>query len=352
MPFIRENVPLAPFTTLAVGGRARYWAELQQEDDLPELLDWAKERGLPHAILAGGSNTLVADAGFPGLVIHVLNRGIEKRESAREGFVRMAVAAGEVWDGVVQFAVEQGLAGIECLAGIPGSTGATPIQNVGAYGQEVAQTVVEVRAYDLRAQRFETLQASDLAFAYRHSRFKSEPGRWVVSKVVFELRQGAGAALAYEELRRHFERLAQPRPGLEEVRRAVIELRRAKSMVLDPSDPNHRSAGSFFLNPIVPAAAFAELQERHEALVGEGAIPHWSLPDGRIKLSAAWLIEQSGFHKGFRQGEVGISSKHALALVTYEGASSQALLDFAEALCEAVRQRYGIRLEREPQLLA
>jgi UDP-N-acetylmuramate dehydrogenase len=340
----RERVPLAPRTTLAVGGPARWFFEAHDEEAVLEAHAWAKARGVPLRVLGGGSNLVIADEGVDALVVKVDLRGVHPREV--DGTVELSAAAGEPWDDLVRRAVEQGWAGLECLSGIPGLVGATPIQNVGAYGQEVSDTVSEVRALDTREGRILSLAGRDCGFAYRDSRFKSgEPGRWVVLSVRYRLRPGGPPTLRYADVEKHLEDRRLAAPTLADVRASVLAIRRAKSMVLDdPRDPNRRSCGSFFTNPIVTTAELAEIDRR----VGERTMPRWPQPDGRVKLSAAWLIERAGFTRGHRHGVVGLSTRHALAIVCHEGARARDVLDFARHLQAAVADRCGARLSLEP----
>ncbi len=340
----RENVPLAPRTTLAVGGPARWFVEAHDEYAVLDALDWAKARGLPLRVLGGGSNLVVPDEGVDALVVKIDLRGVYTRETG--GALELTAAAGELWDDLVRRAVAQGWAGFECLAGIPGLVGATPIQNVGAYGQEVSDTVTEVRALDTREGAIVTLAGRDCGFAYRDSRFKSgEPGRWVVLSVSYRLRPGGPPTLRYADVEKHLAGRGLVTPTLADVRESVLAIRRAKSMVLDdPRDPNRRSCGSFFTNPIVAAAELGEIERR----VGDPAMPRWPQPDGRVKLSAAWLIERAGFKRGHRHGTVGLSTRHALAIVCHEGARARDVIAFARHLRDTVAERCGARLTLEP----
>ncbi len=340
----REQVPLAPFSTLGVGGPARYFAEARTERDLVAAVDWAARRGLPLRVLGGGSNLVVADAGVEGLVLRVALRGVTSRPAA--GSVEVTAAAGEPWDALVAEAVARGWAGLECLSGIPGLVGATPIQNVGAYGQEVAETVAAVRALDRAAGRIVSLPAEACGFAYRDSAFKSAtPDRYVVLAVTYRLAPGGPPAVRYAELARHLEARGAARPSLADVRAAVLAIRRAKSMVLDdPGDENRRSCGSFFVNPVVSAEDAARVAAR----AGDAAMPRWPEPDGRVKLSAAWLIERAGFRRGERDGPVGLSSRHALAIVAHEGARARDVVRLARRIRAGVEARFGVRLVPEP----
>jgi UDP-N-acetylmuramate dehydrogenase len=341
---LREHEPLGPRTTLGVGGNARYFVQARSVADVVEALTWAKARGVSVRVLGGGSNLVVADAGFDGLVLGVELRGIAI--SSPQGDAELVAQAGEPWDDVVERAVQRGLAGLEGLSGVPGCAGATPIQNVGAYGQEVAETIRSVRAVDRESLSVVELDAKACRFAYRDSFFKSEaPERFVVTEVTFALAARPPAAVRYPDLQRELARRKLAEPSLTEVRAAVLAVRRDKSMLLDPSDPNGRSCGSFFLNPIVTVADV----ERIKAVVGaEATVPSYPQPDGRIKLAAGWLIEQSGFHKGLQDGAVGLSSKHALALVAHAGATANDVRRLAARIQAGVHARFGVALSPEP----
>jgi len=347
---LREQEPLAQHTTLGLGGPARYFHECTTEAELREALTWARERRLRVQIMGGGSNLVVADAGFPGLVLKLAIGGIALRETTQG--VELTAAAGVEWDALVRRVVERGWTGIECLSGIPGTVGATPIQNVGAYGQEIAETLVSVRCLERAGLTEVVFPRDQCEFAYRSSRFKSrDHDHYIVLDITLRLYRDRLPQLRYAELaqavRHHgeLERLA-PADAVSVVRNTVLELRRRKSMVLDPTDPNGRSVGSFFMNPVLSADAFDRLVHRWGA-AGEGdGIPMFPA-DGRVKVPAAWLIEQAGFRKGYRRGGVGISTRHALALVNHGGTTAE-LLALAEAIERAVYERFGVRLEREP----
>lgn len=341
---IRERVPLARYCTLGVGGPARYFLEARTEAEVAAGVRWARERGVPLYVLGGGSNLVVADAGVEGLVLRIALRGLRVRRGA--GAVELTAGAGEVWDDVVRLAVDRDWAGIECLSGIPGLVGATPIQNVGAYGQEVADTVVAVRVLDRQVGEIVDLSPEACEFAYRDSVFRSrEPDRYVVLAVTYRLHPGGSPTLVYEELVRALTaRGSGPRPGLGTVRECVLAVRRAKSMLLEEGDENRRSCGSFFLNPVVSEEDAARIA----ALAGDPAMPRWILPDGRVKLAAAWLIERAGFRRGHTEGPVGLSSRHALALVCREGATAADLVGLARRVRAAVEARFGVRLRPEP----
>jgi UDP-N-acetylmuramate dehydrogenase len=346
----REQVPLAPWTTLGVGGPARFFAEVASEPALLEALAWAHDRGLRTLLLGGGSNLLVADRGVDALVLRLRLRGLSVTREG-EGAL-LEAAAGEPWDEVVAFAVAHDLAGLECLSGIPGDAGATPIQNVGAYGQEVGDTIVSVRALHRETGQMVELDRAFCDFGYRDSIFKrAAKDACVLTRVRFALRPGGAPALRYAELTQRFAALGNPAPSLADVRDTVITLRRAKSMVLDPADENRQSAGSFFMNPTVEAGALDDLRARIDAAgvlrPGE-RMPTYPAPAGRTKLSAAWLIERAGFGKGAGEGRVGLSTKHTLALVNRGGASAAEILAFAAQVRAGVEARFGVMLHAEP----
>jgi UDP-N-acetylmuramate dehydrogenase len=343
---IRHGVPLAPLTTFELGGPAAHFTEATDDAAITEALRWAGARDMPVAILGGGSNLVVADAGFDGLVIRVATRG-RTFQPLSDGAVGVTAAAGEPWDELVAETVARGLAGLECLSGIPGLAGATPIQNVGAYGQEVAQTIRTVRVLDRETLATSELDAAACVFGYRDSRFKREPHRFVVLAVTFDLRPGGAPALRYPELAAAL--ASTSAPTLADVRAAVLALRAKKSMVIAPADPNRRSAGSFFMNPIV-AAAEADAVARRAGVAPE-AMPRFPAGPGRVKLSAGWLIERAGFPRGTRRGPVGVSTAHALALVNLGGARTEQLLSFAVEIRDSVQARLGVLLSPEPVLL-
>jgi UDP-N-acetylmuramate dehydrogenase len=328
---VRRDARLADLTTLGVGGPAERLLEVGDDAELVAAVREADEAGRPLLLLGGGSNVVAPDEGWPGDVVAVRTRGI-----TRAGRV-LDVRAGEPWDDVVAHAVGQRLAGIEALSGIPGSTGATPVQNVGAYGQEVAQTITTVRVYDRAGKEERTLTPAECGFGYRDSRLKRDPQRFVVLGVTFALQPGElSGPVGYAELARHLGIELGGRAPLPDVRTAVLELRRGKGMVWDPVDPDSRSAGSFFTNPVVPAARAVE------------GCPSWPAGDGQVKLSAAWLVQSAGFGRGTRDGLVGTSPRHSLALTTEPGATASELLTFADRIVATVEERFGVRLEPEP----
>jgi UDP-N-acetylmuramate dehydrogenase len=334
---------LADHTTLRLGGPARSWVRAQTEADLVDAVSACDEAGEPVLVLAGGSNVVAADDGFAGTVVQVATSGVVADHEGDDptcGGVVVTVAAGEAWEPFVAHAVERGWVGIEALSGIPGSVGATPIQHVGAYGQEVSQTLASVRVWDRVLRGIRTFPAAECGFGYRTSRFKADPGRHVVLEVTFQFRQGElGAPVAYAELAGVLGVGAGSRVPMRDVRRAVLELRARKGMVLDAADHDTWSAGSFFTNPVVPAAE-----------VPEGA-PAWPQADGGVKTSAAWLIERAGFGKGYGEGAVRLSTKHTLALTNRGGATTADLLVLAREIRDGVEHRFGIRLVNEPVLV-
>lgn len=351
---LQANIPLSPFTTIGLGGRARFFATCSEEADLREALLHAKEKRLRVHVLGGGSNTIFAGEEFDGLILQIATRGV--RYTERDADVLVSAAAGEPWDPLVLSCIERGLGGLECLSGIPGLVGATPMQNVGAYGQEVAETILSVEALDRASFRAVTFPGAECRFGYRTSRFKQEDAeRYIITAVTFRLTPGARPSLRYPELQHSVEQsvdleaLEGGRPALGAVRDAVLRLRRGKSMVIDPADPESRSVGSFFTNPVVPPKIFESLEKRWKAGGGMNPVPHF--PAGSlVKIPAAWLVEHAGFPKGLRVGNVGISRRHALALVNRGGTSAE-LLALAEAIESAVRQRFGIGLVREPVIV-
>ena len=339
-----ENIPLARHCTMGVGGSARHFLEATDERAVHEAVEWAERRDLLLHVLGGGSNLVVADEGVEGLVLKIGLRGVTERAVGE--VVEVTAAAGEPWDDLVRRAVERGWAGLECLSGIPGLVGATPIQNVGAYGQEVSETVTGVRALDRRAGQVVALSPRECGFGYRDSVFKSRmPGRYIVLAVSYRLVLGGAPAAGRTDLVEDLERRGIRSPSLVDVRRSVLHIRRSKSMVLDAGDPNRRSCGSFFVNPIVTAAELERIQDRAR---GESPMPRWPEPGGRVKLSAAWLIERAGFERGHTDGPVGLSSRHTLAIVCHDGARTSDVVTFARRVRERVEERFGVLLVPEP----
>jgi len=340
---MRANIPLAPFTTLGIGGPARWFAEAFSEAQIVDAVNWARERALPLFVLGGGSNLLVSDAGFAGLVLRVALKGVESSEDS--GSCVWRVAAGENWDSFVQRAVEWNCAGVECLAGIPGTVGGTPVQNVGAYGQEVAETIQLVRVLDLETLTFRELQAAECGFGYRFSIFNSTAkGCYLVTRVDYQLTPRGAPNLGYADLQKAF--AGDSEPTLNEVATAVRGIRRSKGMLLVEGDPDCKSAGSFFKNPVIATGRLAILSRDMGA-----EPPHYPASDGLLKLPAAWLIEQAGFAKGFSLGRAGISSRHTLALVNRGGATAADMLALRDLIVARVEAMFGIALQMEPVLL-
>jgi len=327
---VHQGTRLADLTTLAVGGPVQRLVEVHDADELVAAVRDADAAARPLLVLGGGSNVVAPDAGWPGDVVAVRSRGVVRTGDSLE------VQAGEPWDDLVAHTVAEGLAGMEALSGIPGSTGATPVQNVGAYGQEVAQTITAVRVLDRRDGTVRTLSPADCGFGYRDSALKRNPGAFVVLTVTFGLTASElSMPVGYAELARRLGVEVGERAPLADVRAAVLELRRGKGMVLDPADPDSRSAGSFFTNPVVPASMAVD------------GCPSWPAGDD-VKLSAAWLVQHAGFGRGTREGHVGTSSRHSLALTTEPGATADELLAFAGRVVDAVRDRFGVTLVPEP----
>jgi len=339
---VLENVPLAAYTTFGIGGPARWFVEASTESEVLEAVHLARQKDSPLFVLGGGSNLLVSDRGFPGLVLHVGLKGIESH--VFEDLVRFSVAAGEDWDAFVSLVVDKNCGGIECLAGIPGSVGGTPVQNVGAYGQEVAETIRVVRALDLRTLSFVELTAQECGFAYRRSIFNtSDQGRYIVTQVKYELISQAVPVISYADLKQYF-REKSTVPTLEAVSSAVREIRRGKGMLIVPGDPDCRSAGSFFKNPVISSEHFTQIL----AHAGSSSVPHYPAENGQVKVPAAWLLDQAGFHKGYLLGRAGISSKHTLALINRDGASAADVAALRDAIIAKVSEKFAIHLEPEP----
>jgi UDP-N-acetylmuramate dehydrogenase len=345
-----ENIPLAPLTTLKIGGPARYFVEAKNTGEVQEAVTFARSHDLPLFVLGGGSNLLVADVGWPGLVLKVALQGIDQR-SARddEGKVVFDVGAGESWDKFVSHAVIARCAGVECLSGIPGSVGGTPVQNVGAYGQEVSDTIASVQVLDLKDAQVRELCPEACEFTYRASIFNTtERGRFIVLHVTYALTPGGSPRITYADLKRHFEGRETP-PNLAETREAVRHIRALKGMLITPGDVDCLSAGSFFKNPVLSAEQHEDLKQR--AAARGFTLPNYPALETRKKVSAAWLVERSGFAKGFGFGRVGISSKHALAIVNRGGATAADVLALKEQIQTRVEEIWGIRLEPEPVMV-
>ena len=342
----QENIPLAPLTTFRIGGPARFFVEAKSHGDVQEAVAFGKSRNLPLFILGGGSNLVVADSGWPGLVLKVGIAGIDRRPGELEGKVLFDVGAGESWDRFVSHAVVAKCAGVECLSGIPGSVGGTPVQNVGAYGQEVSSTIESVEVFDLRDGQVRELCNEACGFSYRSSIFNgSERGRFIILRVTYALTPGGEPLLEYADLKRHFEG-RETRPDLAETREAVRHIRSRKGMLIVEGDPDCRSAGSFFKNPVLSEAQHAELSAR--AAAKNLTVPSYPALDSQKKVSAAWLVEKSGFARGSNFGNVGISSRHALAIVNRGGGTAAEILALKAQIQDRVEELWGVRLEPEP----
>ncbi len=346
----QSALDLAAHTTLRLGGPARRMVDAASVDELVTTITEADDQGEPLLVLGGGSNLVVADAGFHGTVVRITSRGMTATDAGDA--VRLVVAAGEPWDDVVAHAVDAGMSGLECLSGIPGSTGATPIQNVGAYGASVEDVITRVRVWDRAERRVLDLAPVDCRFGYRTSVFK-HADRHVVLEVEFELeRTSLSAPIRYAELARRLDVAVGERAPLAAVRATVIELRRGKGMVVDPDDPDSTSAGSFFTNPILDAEAFARLEQAVAQRFGDDVHPPaWPDQDGRTKTSAAWLIERAGFARGHGDGSIGLSRKHTLAVVNRGGGTTTELVEFARSIRDGVYATFGVELHPEPTLV-
>jgi UDP-N-acetylmuramate dehydrogenase len=344
---VEENVLLAPLTTFRIGGPARYFVEATSPTEVREGVSWARTKNVPLFVLGGGSNLLIADSGWPGLVLKIGILGIDREaSSSAEGKVLFEVGAGESWDHFVSHAVAQNCAGIECLSGIPGSVGGTPVQNVGAYGQEVSQAIESVEVFDLKDNQVRELCREACGFSYRSSIFNtSERGRFIILRVTYALIPGGNAYLEYADLKRYFAE-RETAPDLEEVRGAIRQIRARKRMLIVEGDPDCQSAGSFFKNPVLSKVQHQDLQKRASAK--RLVIPTYPALEKNHKVSAAWLVEHSGFSRGYTLGHAGISSKHALALVNHGGASAAEILSLKDQIQQRVEEIWGVRLEPEP----
>jgi UDP-N-acetylmuramate dehydrogenase len=345
---LRENVPLAPLTTLGIGGAARFFADCASVETLAAGVVWARANGLPVFVLGGGSNLVVADEGFTGLVLRVAIRGIESRVDHDATFV--TAGAGEEWDAFVAYAIQRNLAGLECLSGIPGRVGATPMQNVGAYGQEISETLQSVEALDLATGELVGFDQRECEFGYRASRFKGrDKGRYVITRVSYRLQAGGAPAVRYGELQDYLAKQGAMAPTLAQVRDAIITIRRRKAMVIDLTDVDSRSVGSFFMNPVVSEEAFERVRSAAARFMKEGeAMPAFPTSDHRVKLSAAWLIERAGIRRGTVHGNVGTSSKHALAIINRGGGTAREVLELCGIIQSRVRAAFGVELMPEP----
>ena len=355
---VLKNIPLAPLTTFKIGGQARLFVKAESEDQVVEALEFAANEGLKLFVLGGGSNILVSDEGFDGLVIQIALKGIsggdasvnERADLSSESTLlnsrvsarKLTAQAGEDWDEFVSYCVGLNLAGIECLSGIPGFVGGTPVQNVGAYGQDVSETIVSVRCLDRKAEEIVDLTKSECGFGYRTSIFNTSMlDRYIVMSVTYSLMKGGPPKIAYKDLKDFF---SGREPTLGETRKAVLGIRAAKSMVIDANDPNSKSAGSFFKNPVVDREILAAIIENS----GAEDVPYFEVDEKSVKIPAAWLIENAGFHKGFAMGNAGISTRHSLAVINRGNATAKDVLQLKDAIVSGVNAKFGIELNPEP----
>ena len=342
-PRLQSDIPLAPLTTIGVGGSARWFVRAASAEDVSFAHAWSRDREVAFTVMGGGSNVIISDSGIDGLVVQIAIAGIQFTTRGATTVVR--AGAGEVWDTVVAAATDRGAQGLECLSGIPGTVGGTPVQNVGAYGQEVADTISEVTVFDCESGEIQSLRGKDCGFGYRMSRFKStDAGRFVVCDVTYELSDHQ-PTVTYPDLINLLARQGVRSPSVADVRAAVLSIRRSKGMILDASDSDTRSVGSFFMNPVVDAAHRARMTS------ADGAAPGFAMPDGRVKVPAAWLIERSGFSKGYGAGVVGLSSKHPLAIVNRGGATARDVVALARRIQRQVADRFEVWLRPEPTFI-
>ena len=345
---IQKNVSLAEFTTLKIGGAARFFVSAKSENEIVEALEFARQNDLKFFTLGGGSNVLINDSGFDGIVLHIGIQGISVAETTNET-VFVTARAGEDWEKFVAFCVDKNLQGVECLSGIPGSVGGTPVQNVGAYGQEVAETIQSVKVIDRENGDVFEMTNSECEFAYRASVFNTtRKNRFIVLSVTFTLKKGGTPKIVYKDLQNFF---AGKKPTLHEARQAVLEIRRAKSMVIDERDPNSKSAGSFFKNPIVERKQFTEIEAQARNLKIIAAtenLTNYTVDENNLKIPAAWLIEKSGFGKGYKTGRVGLSTNHTLAIVNLGEATAGDVLALKNEIQTKVKEKFGVELKPEP----
>lgn len=341
---IQENITLAPFTTLKIGGRARFFVSASSSEEVIAALNFVKRNDLALFVLGGGSNVLIADEGFDGLVLQVASKGITTAQE-KDGIRYVTAQAGEDWDSFVSHCVDNDLQGLECLSGIPGFVGGTPVQNVGAYGQDVSETIVSVEVIDRSNGELKILTNADCGFEYRTSIFNTtEKDRYIVLSVTYALIPGGAPKIVYKDLIEHF---GGRQPTLQETREAVLAVRRSKSMVIDEQDINSRSAGSFFKNPVIPSADLDDISAR-AASMGIDKVPTFPAAEGFVKVPAAWLIEKSGFSKGYQLGRAGLSTRHTLAIINLGNASARDILDLKTEIETHVGETFGVKLLPEP----
>ena len=343
----QENIPLAPLTTFQVGGPARYFVEAHSEHEVSEAVAYALARKLPLFVLGGGSNLVVSDDGWPGLVLKVSLAGVEFEGDLQK--MLFHAGAGENWDSLVALAVSKNCGGIECLSGIPGAVGGTPVQNVGAYGQEVSESITRVRALEIATGQVLDLSNGDCGFSYRSSIFNStRRDQYIVLEVSYRLHRNGGPKIEYADVKKFFAAANIEKPTLQQVRDAVRSIRQSKAMLLVEGDEDCRSAGSFFKNPIVSPAEADRIEALAQRRVPDKTLPRYPAADGQVKLAAAWLVEQSGFPKGYSLGPVGISRKHSLAIVNRGGATAKDILALKDAIQKKVFDLWGVSLQPEP----
>jgi UDP-N-acetylmuramate dehydrogenase len=352
---VQENIPIAPFTTFQVGGPARYFVAAHSQQEAKDAVSYAAEHKLPLFVLGGGSNLVVSDSGWPGLVLKISIVGTEFEGDLKK--MRFQTGAGESWDSLVALTVSKNCGGIECLSGIPGTVGGTPVQNVGAYGQEVSETITWVHALEIATGKSVEMTNADCGFAYRTSVFNTtHRDRYIVLEVAYLLHRNATPKIEYADLKKFFASsttqptlTAQPTP--QQVRDAVCSIRQSKAMLIvegDHENEDSRSAGSFFKNPIVTLSEADRIQALAEKLAPGKPLPRYPAGDAQVKLAAAWLVEQSGFHKGYGTGSVGISHKHTLAIVNRGGATAQDILTLKNEIQKKVFDTWGVSLQPEP----
>ena len=343
-----KQVPLAQYTTLGIGGPAEYYIEVTDVDTLKRSIAWAAVRGIPFFTIGGGSNIVVSDRGYPGLVLHMSIRGIETRLEGDQVLLR--AGTGERWDSIVEMCVYKGWPGLECLSGIPGSAGAAPIQNIGAYGIELKDWIDTIEALDIRTIEMTSIKSSECDFGYRASRFKSDwMGRYLITALTLRLSMGVIHEVKYGELQQYLNDRGLLNPSPSQIREAVLSIRRGKSMVVDAQDIDSHSAGSFFVNPVVTKTEYENIRRGAPDDRGEShRMPAFEIDDGRIKLSAAWLIERAGFYRGYVHGNVGLSSKHSLAIINRGGGTAKEVMELADKIQKAVKDTFGIELIPEP----
>ena len=345
---IQKNVLLAPLTTLKIGGKARFFVLAESEDEVIQAFNFAKQNEFKIFILGGGSNVLISDNGFDGLVLQIGLKGISIIENGN-GIIKIKAEAGEDWDKFVEFCVNKNLAGLECLSGIPGFIGGTPIQNVGAYGQEVSETIITVRVFDKKSKEILEFSNTECQFEYRKSIFNTkEKDRFIVLSVTYALKQDKEPKIVYKDLQKYF---GDKKPTLKEAREAVLKIRSAKSMVIDENDINTKSVGSFFKNPVITYEKFEDLKEsiKNKGIIErDEEIPFFNIDENSIKIPAAWIIEQSGFHKGFKMGNAGLSSNHTLAIINRGNANADEVLHLMNEIQSNVKAKFDLQLYPEP----